>query len=152
LTILFCESASTVTLAVPFGATQVCAGPQSCDGEQPPQVPPQPSPPQVFPAQSAWQLFVAPPSAPELSAAAPESLPEPPSSELGPPPVDESTDAAPDSGVTEAPWPPPSAELCELSELLQAAAASAETTTEARRTEKPLMKASPVLRIGTHRS
>lgn len=36
-------------------ATHVCAGPQSCEGGQPPQVPLQPSSPQVFPVQLAWQ-------------------------------------------------------------------------------------------------
>jgi len=142
-----------VTLAVPLGATQVCAGPQSCDGGQPPQVPPQPLSPQVFPVQSVWQLVVAPSvellesaggreSETKLeSAAAPESPPEPPSGDLGPPPVDESTDGSPDSGVTEASWPPPSREpwpLCELSELLQAAA-NTETTHEALRMERPFM-------------
>jgi hypothetical protein len=124
---------------------QVCAGPQSCDGGQPPQVPPQPSSPQVFPVQSDWQLVVAPPSALDLelsATAAPESPPNPPSCELGPSPVDESTDGSPDSDVTGASWPPPSRTLpllCKLSELLQAAA-STETTHDAQQTEGTLMQ------------
>src|ERR1700677_952695 len=143
---VFCESASTVTVAVPLGATQVCVDPQSCDGGQPPQVPPPPSSPQVFPVQFAWQPVVPPVSARSVevleSVATPESPPEPSSCELGPPSVDESIDGFPDSDVSEASWPPPSREswpLCELSELLQAAA-STETTHEAHRTERPLMK------------
>src|SRR6185312_669931 len=55
------ELASTTTLVVLAEATQVCAGPQSCEGGHPPQVCPQPSSPQVFPMQSEVQLTPADP-------------------------------------------------------------------------------------------
>jgi hypothetical protein len=42
-------------LVVLGDATQVCAGPQSWEGGQPPQVPWQPSSPQVFPVQLGVQ-------------------------------------------------------------------------------------------------
>src|SRR5579885_641948 len=56
-----CELATTTMLLVLDEATQVCAGPQSCDGAQPPHVCPHPSSPQVFPVQLGVQLAVVPP-------------------------------------------------------------------------------------------
>ena len=80
------EFASTTTLVVLEEATQVCDGPQSWEGGQPPQVCPQPSPPQVFPLQLEMQptpasgaLPVDPPGAP----VPPEVPPDP----ADPPPV-----------------------------------------------------------------
>jgi hypothetical protein len=46
---------STTMLVVLGDATHVCAGPQSCEGGQPPQVPWHPSSPQVFPVQFGVQ-------------------------------------------------------------------------------------------------
>jgi hypothetical protein len=58
------DLASTTMVLVLGGVTQVCAGPQSWEGGQPPQVLPQPSLPQVFPVQSGLQLVGVPESAP----------------------------------------------------------------------------------------
>jgi hypothetical protein len=58
------EFASTTTLVVLEEATQVCDGPQSWEGGQPPQVCPHPSLPQVFPLQVEAQLTPADPADP----------------------------------------------------------------------------------------
>src|SRR5579883_2956552 len=68
-----CDVASTTMPAVAEGVTHVCAGPHSCEGGQPPQLPLQPSSPQVLPVQSALQRPGAPASVPFPERASPEA-------------------------------------------------------------------------------
>src|SRR5690348_1764043 len=81
-----CDVASTTTLVVLEGETQVCDGPQSCEGGHPPQVCPHPSSPHVLLAQLEAQATPpsgpAPPDPPE--AAAPP-LPDLPPAPAAPP-------------------------------------------------------------------
>ena len=65
---VFCESTSTTMLVEPLLAAHVWADEQSCDGGQPPHVPPHPSPPQVFPVQSGLHCEPPPSEAPVVEA------------------------------------------------------------------------------------
>src|SRR5579872_6431101 len=69
------DFASTTMALPPTGARHVCAGPQSADGAQPPQVPPHPLGPQTLPVQSALQLG-GPPSELPPEDEAPEEVPD----------------------------------------------------------------------------
>src|SRR5947207_15557060 len=94
------DLASTTMEVVLGDATQVFAGPQSWDGGQPPQVPPQPSSPQVSPVQLGLQLARmpesgAPSEGPESATlVVPESTVPPVVPESARPPEDTAASAA----------------------------------------------------------
>jgi hypothetical protein len=91
---------------------QVPEGPQSWEGGQPPQVPPQPSSPQVFAVQLALlQLVAGPPSEvpPEDELPdEPSGVPVPPLDEPPPSPPDEPTVPSSLPAASAAPEDPPS--------------------------------------------
>ena len=94
------ELASTTTLVVLEEATQVCEGPQSCEGGHPPQVCPHPSSPHVLLVQ--LEAHATPPDPPEAGVP-PDPLDVPPVPPA-PPPV---PPAAPPVPLVAPPVPEP---------------------------------------------
>ena len=108
------DRASTTMLDELEGAMQVPDVPQSCEGGQPPQVPPQASSPQVLPAQLDLQPGAGPPSAvlpDDEPPDAPSGDPVPPLDEPvlpEEPPDDPPAPSSPPAAASDPPDEPPS--------------------------------------------
>src|SRR5580658_444372 len=98
-----CDRASTTMLDVLAGAMQVPEAAQSCEGGQPPQVPPQPSSPHVFAVQFDLQFGAGPPS--EVPPDAPSCVPAAPLEE---PPDEALAPSSPPAATSRPPEEPPS--------------------------------------------